>query len=481
MSLDDLAHRWARLRFAVVGPLLASPLPRGKLHRSLLRLSRQTWVHPITGEQTSFGFSTIEAWYYQARDAQNPIDVLRRKLRSDIGQQRAMSARLLTELERQYREHPGWSYQLHADNLAALVKEKPELGPAPSYSTVARRMKKLGWLRRKRPRTDGERRAFERLEQREVRSFEKQFVHELWHFDFHDGSRKVVTPDGVFHVPQCLCILDDYSRLCCHVQWFLHEDTQALVHGLIQAFLKRGLPRGALSDNGSAMLAAETRNGMEDLSIVHETTVEYSPYQNAKQETFWGQLEGRLMSMLELVEPLTLEYLNRATQAFVEMEYNRSRHSEIGCTPLDRALSGRKVARPCPPLEMLRFHFTVNEKRTQRRSDGTCSIKGVRFELPSRLRHLTHISVRYQRWDLSTACVVDPRDHNSVIARIHPLDKLRNADGHRRAIGPTAEEVPAVTPVNPVPPLLRQLLSEYAATGLPPAYIPLDETQEVER
>jgi transposase InsO family protein len=454
---------------------------RGKLRRTLTRLSKQTWVHPVTGEPTIFGFSTIEAWYYQARDEQNPIEALRRKLRSDIGQQRAMSALLLTELERQYRAHPGWSYQLHADNLSALCQEKPELGPAPSYSTVMRRMKKLGWLRHKRPRTEGERRAFDRIEQREVRSFEKEHVHELWHFDFHDGSRKVVTPDGICHVPQCLCILDDHSRLCCHAQWFLHESTQALVHGLTQAFLKRGLPRLALSDNGGAMLAAETENGMAGLSIIHETTLEYSPYQNAKQECFWGQLEGRLMSMLELVEPLTLDYLNRATQAFVEMEYNRSRHSEIGCTPLERALSGTTVARPCPPLETLRFKFTVDEMRTQRRSDGTCSIKGVRFELPSQLRHLTQIWVRYQRWDLSTACVVDPRDHNNVIARIHPLDKRKNADGRRRAIRPTVTPIPCVVPADPVPPLMRQLLSEYAATGLPPAYIPLDERQsEVE-
>ena len=40
----------------------------------------------------------------------------------------------------QYRDHPHWSYQLHYDNLAALVKANPSLGPLRSYSTVRRYM-----------------------------------------------------------------------------------------------------------------------------------------------------------------------------------------------------------------------------------------------------------------------------------------------------------------------------------------------------
>jgi transposase InsO family protein len=34
------------------------------------------------------------------------------------------------------------------------------------------------------------------------------------------------------------------------------------------------------------------------LGITHDTTLSYSPYQNGKQEAFWGQLEGRVIKML---------------------------------------------------------------------------------------------------------------------------------------------------------------------------------------
>ena len=103
-----------------------------------------------------------------------------------------------------------------------------------------------------------------------------------------------------------------------------------------------------MTDNGAAMLAAETLQGLEDLGILHETTLAESPYQNGKQESFWTQVEGRLLAMLEGVEELTLELLNEATQAWVELEYNKKRHQELGVAPVRRYLDGPDVGSPLP-------------------------------------------------------------------------------------------------------------------------------------
>jgi transposase InsO family protein len=83
-----------------------------------------------------------------------------------------------------------------------------------------------------------------------------------------------------------------------------------------------------------------------DIGVKHDKTLAYSPYQNGKQESFWGQLEGRLLAMLYRDESLTPDFLNRATQAWAEMEYNRSPHAEINCSPLERLLQGPDVSRP---------------------------------------------------------------------------------------------------------------------------------------
>ena len=43
---SERRDRWARLRFAVVGPLLASPPPAGRLRAELDRLAERDWDHP---------------------------------------------------------------------------------------------------------------------------------------------------------------------------------------------------------------------------------------------------------------------------------------------------------------------------------------------------------------------------------------------------------------------------------------------------
>lgn len=175
-----------------------------------------------------------------------------------------------------------------------------------------------------------------------------------------------------------------------------------------------------MTDNGSAMIAGETKNGLLQLGIEHETTLPYSPYQNGKQESFWGQLEGRLIAMLSGSTSLTLALLNKATQAWVEMEYNRSHHSEIATSPLDRLLQGSDVSRPSPASDILQLAFTVRETRVQRKSDGTLQINCVRFEVPARFRHLGRLHVRFPGWDLSQAYLVDERT-GLLLATICPL------------------------------------------------------------
>ncbi len=142
---------------------------------------------------------------------------------------------------------------------------------------------------------------------------------------------------------------------------------------------------------------------------VREIRAGYSPYQNGKQERFWATLEGRLMEMLAGVKELTLDFLNEATQAWVEMEYNRAVHRELGCSPVERFAKTRDVLRPSPSSEALRDAFRLQARRRQRQSDGTISLEGVRFEIPARYRHFRDVSVRYARRRLAESGRADIR------------------------------------------------------------------------
>jgi hypothetical protein len=80
--------------------------------------------------------------------------------------------------------------------------------------------------------------------------------------------------------------------------------------------------------------------------------------------------------------------------------------------------------------------------------------------------------------------LVDPRQ-GTILAPLYPLDRQANADGQRLLfpldtagvlIGdgqgvdprPDDQEPPAAE----LPPLLKRILAEYSATGMPPAYLP---------
>ena len=87
--------------------------------------------------------------------------------------------------------------------------------------------------------TDGALAARDRLDRLEVRSFEVDHVGALWHLDFHHASRTVVTRAGLSVKPLLFGVIDDRSRLVCHLQWYLDETAESLIHGLSQAFMKR--------------------------------------------------------------------------------------------------------------------------------------------------------------------------------------------------------------------------------------------------
>jgi hypothetical protein len=92
--------------------------------------------------------------------------------------------------------------------------------------------------------------------------------------------------------------------------------------------------------------------------------------------------------------------------------------------------------------------FTAEAGRTQRRSDGTISLKGIRFEIPSRYDHFQRLSVRAACWDLSQVHLADPKT-GAILCRLFPLDKRKNAQGQRAAKGSALDRSAAA--VSPPP------------------------------
>jgi len=472
----------AQFRLKIIGSLLASPPDKGDLKNQLTSLAQKFWIHPLSGESIRYSLPTLERWYYKARKhPKTLLKILRTRQRSDKGVVKSLNKSVCDALSRQYAEHKGWSIQLHYDNLLVRIKTETLQSTLPSYSSVLRYMQAQSMPRtskRKGPNSPGAEKAAQRYEKREVRSYEVDTINGLWHLDFHHGSLKVLHSSGEWVKPLLLAVMDDRSRLVCHMQWYYSEDTECLVHGFCQALQKRALPRGLLSDNGSAMISGEFTRGLLELGIVHYKTLPYSPYQNGKQETFWANVEGRLLAMLENQENLSLRQLNQTTQAWVEGDYHqKSNEALAGNTPIECYLQQHNVGRSCPDSVTLQRAFRKQSKRKQRRSDGSVSLEGKRFEVPDAYRTLIDIHVRYAAWDLSVIDMVD-LDTGVILSPLYPQDKSANANGLRRLRSTENKSYPQPLPFSETPPYLQQLLNDYAATGLPQGFIPKDEIGE---
>jgi len=474
MTEKSQSQKLAEFRFSIIGNLLSSPPKRGEGLKEFKKLAVKQWEHPITGELVSYHWHTIEQWYYDARNDQlNSIDVLRPKIRSDKGRSRSLSEEVKKIIRERYGEYKSWSYQLHRDNLAVDLKNQ-NISPIPSYSTVRRYLLSVGKYKVKRCRNHnrpGYWKAQRAQDGREIRSYENEYVNGLWHLDFHYGSREIITSAGEIARPICLAVIDDHSRLLCHIQWYLTESSDDLIHGFNQALQKRGVPRSLMTDNGSAMTSAEFTEGLMRLGIVHKLTLPYSPHQNGKQEVLWGQLEGRLMAMLKNKKVITLKELNDLTTAWAEIEYNKSNHTEINSTPLNRFLNNSDVSRNCPDLDYLNQMFRREVIRTVRRSDATISVESKRFEIPYQYKHFRKIRIRYAKWDLSLMHMVS--DSGKILARIFPLDKTKNSSGARKIVATEIEDK-TTEESDKLPPLLEAIVTKYNDIGLPPAYLPKD-------
>ena len=157
-------------------------------------------------------------------------------------------------------------------------------------------------------------------------------------------------------------------------------------------------------------------------------TAPYVPVDNDKP--VFGDLQVAIIGM-----PMDLGVTNRpgsrfGPRALRAIERIGPYHHVLGCAPVQRFAQAPDVLRASPSSVALRDAFRVEETRRQRRSDGTISVEGVRFEIPSRFRHFHSLAIRYARWDLSRMDLVDPR-HGTSLAPLYPVDRAANADGER--------------------------------------------------
>jgi len=338
------------------------------------------------GDNRQFTWRTIQTWY--SRYKKDGVTGMKPKVRCDKGTTRKVEPeRLLEAIEQVLPTFHG-----HATNKTAIYRACIERGSlrreqiAPN--TFSRLVNEFELLKPQNKTEDKRRLAFS-----------KAHANEMWQADtmvgpyVKNGSKQTQS--------KLIAFIDDASRVCCHAEFFLAENTDTLLKALKSALYKRGVPESMYVDNGSIYTSMEITQICTRLGCLLCHAPVRDGAAKGKVERFFRTV--RLSFLSQQLDLSSIAALNRAFTAWVEDNYNAKQHSVLGMRPIDRFGLDLNRIRFLPPNEANDELFFVEEQRTVL-NDNTFSFKRIRFEAPRDLR-CRKIQVRYNRAAFDKAIV----------------------------------------------------------------------------
>jgi transposase InsO family protein len=393
---EDRHRALGLFRFNVINPLLNRADERSLKDR-VAEQAAKVWTMP-DGRLRQYSADTIEDWYYDYR--KHGFDALVNPPRKDRGTHRVIDKVLREAIDRLLTAQPTLK-------STVVIRRLDEQGlERPSDATLYRYLRQL--------------RGQYQAPKRERKAFEAPYAGHLYQTDIMYGPHVMVKQaNGQLRKQQTylLGILDDYSRLLCHGEFFLTQDLSIYLTVLEKAIRKRGIPDKIYCDNGKVFLSDQVqRIGAEiGTRIVHTKVRDAAA--KGKIERFFRTVRDEVLTQ-DL--PTNLDNLNQVFAAWAEM-YNQRKHSGINCSPLEKWLASPR------PLRMLQedLHnddlFFVQVTRKVKK-DGTFQLLGTRYET-SYVHAGRKITVRYNPQDRSRVHVYLDTDYLGVC---FPLNAAAN-------------------------------------------------------
>jgi len=194
--------------------------------------------------------------------------------------------------------------------------------------------------------------------------------------------------------------IDDFSRRILAARYFWDEKLPRMEQTFKTMILRWGIPKKIYLDNGNVYIAAQFAFVVAQLQI---KKIHHRPYQawcKGKIEALMKTLKTEFQAEAQQAGFATLEELNTALWAWIEVEYNRRNHSSTGQPPADRFASGlpenhRRIEDLAwfEALFLLRCHRTVSKY-------GIVKLAANQYR--STATHSTVVEIRYDPFDLRT-------------------------------------------------------------------------------
>ncbi len=380
---DDWQQQLALCRYQIISPYIALDPPRGQRGKMLEELAAKSWTGP-DGEPLRAAAETLRSWVRSYR--RDGLDGLKDKTRALRGIQVLTPEQidLVIALKREVPERS-------IDRIIKIAEETElvELDVL-RRSTVHRVLQREGISGR--PPSVSDRTDLDR--------FEALAPNDLWQSDMLVGPW---LPDparpGRSRRAYLYAFMDDHSRLLLHGRFSFKGDLPALELVFRRCLEKYGKCRRAYYDNGKVYRSGHMRHIVATVGIQGITfTQTYRPMGHGKIEALNRLIRNAFLAELKASDITTLDELNEAFVAFMDVEYNRHVHSETGQEPLARWKEGIKQVEYIDDRK-LSLAFRWRERRTPDKT-GLFSLFGTRYQVGPELAR-KRIDIYFDPEDLS--------------------------------------------------------------------------------
>jgi putative transposase len=370
--MSDRQEQWAVFWCSLLSPLLYGEIPPEEAGPFLRHVASQEHVFP-DGSRRKPSRATLWRKWKQYRDG--GFDALFRKRRKDRGRPRKASQQMIDKAVELKKEQPYRS----DETINKFLKE--EFGATIPKSTLYRHLKRAGATRLKLG-----------ISQRKVRRrWTRDYTNALWVGDFEDGPYVIDRDRAV--ATHLSAFIDCHSRYGVEARYYLRENLDILIDSLLRAWSVHGASAELYLDNAKIYHAHALRAACFALNIrlLHRPVRDPAP--GGLIERFFGTIQSQFEAEVRAGDILTLDQLNRALAAWLQMSYHQRPHSETGQSPQDRYQQGLRLVRQVNVQEVLKY-FLRREKRKVHPDYSDVQIKTLLFRVDPRWRG-DWVEVRY--------------------------------------------------------------------------------------
>jgi len=370
--MKDKDQEWAIFWCGLLRPVLYGDVMPAEVNGFLKELAQQEVTFP-NGRRRKPSLSTLRRKLNTFRS--KGFEGLARRERADKGKPRAFKKEILDKAEELKRDQGRRS----AHVINKFLEEKFNKVVPPS--TLYRHLKARGATRKKLG-----------VEKTPVRKrWSRDHTHDLWVGDFEHGPP--VLEEGTAQKTFLSAFIDAHSRYVVEARYYFKENLDILIDSLLRAWSAHGASLALYVDNAKVYHSKGLQAACFAIGIRKLSRRPLDPAGGGLIERFFLSAQQEFETEVRAGSILTLQELNRALSAWLEVSYHQRVHSETGQTPEVRYHLGLGLIRQVDTQEVLQF-FMERVRRRVHKDFSDVQVGSLLYRVNPDLRK-ERVEVRY--------------------------------------------------------------------------------------